>query len=150
VVPVTSMTVKQMRAMSREEVEALDPADREYRRGRIAGDPTPVGIRQIAEMANVGRDAVSGWRGVYLETGESSDEALVEPDPDLNGDDVRKPGEISTGRGGSPRWRASTVWAWLHGTGRVDDDYFPRPGGRKPPGRPPRQRADTEPEPAAV
>ena len=143
-VPVTSMTVAQLARMAREQVDQLDPADRQYRRDRLAEDDTPVGIRQVAVMAGCGRSGVSKWRSAYLATGEESDEALCEPDPDLNTGDVRKPGEVSIGRGDSPKWRARTIRGWLRRTGRADEDYFPRPGGRKPPGRPPRPRDESD------
>lgn len=138
---VVTMTLRELAAMTREQVEALPDDERQIRRDRLRDDKSQVwGLRDIADMLDLAPRSVTRFRNRYLNNGGHEDnEALCAPDPEINSDRIKQPGDPNTARGESPRFWPATARRWGRAYERLDEDYFPRPGGRKP-GPAPRQR----------
>lgn len=131
--------------MTREQVDRLTPEEREARRARLLDTPGAWTIRQFAEAAGLSPWSISGLRNNYLNNGGVEDEnALPAPDPDINSDDIRKPGQQGGRGSASPLWRPRTALLWLTKYRRIDEDLVPFHRGRKAPGRPPGQRKPTD------
>jgi hypothetical protein len=144
---VGAASLRELGRMTRGQVEALTDDARAARRERLLADPTPWGINRIAdEFGMKSRDAVAKWRGNYLRTGQVGANALPAP---ANEDECLKPGDTAASAA-SPVWPAGAIRAWGVQCGRMDEDFVPRPGGRRPPGRTPRTAVDDDPVPAAA
>lgn len=142
---IATMPMPALSAMPRERVERLSAAARQARSERLLADDTVVTRGDIADMFRVSLAAVARWRFNSLRTGAPGPNALPAPPPEINSADVARPGPLNPNgrrpRGSEPRWYASLVRKWGQQTGRLDEDLFPRKGGRKPPGRPRRSGA---------
>lgn len=115
----------------------------EWRRAKLLASRKGVSMKQLPIVIGSGDKHVQRLRKNYLDSGEEGFDALPAPDPELSDDDIRRPGDGKTCRGGSARWTLGDLVRWLIERERTDEDrngtltLLLRPGGRKPPGRTP-------------
>lgn len=119
-------------------IRALPHKVRRQRRERLLGSAQPLTIGSLQTVMQRSRGDIGRLRNKFLATGQVADDALPAPDPELSDPGYKQPGDSSSARGsGTPRWRLGVILQWLNDTRRADEDLVLRPGGRKPPGRPP-------------
>jgi hypothetical protein len=124
-------------------VLALPDEVLEWRRDRLLSSRKGVSAKQAAQALGVSDKHFQRLRKNYLDTGEEGFDAVPAPDDDLSDDDVRRPGDGKTIRGGAARWTLDVLVRWLIERERTDPErrgaltLILRPGGRKPPGRTP-------------
>lgn len=133
------LTLAELEKMSPEQVGALDLTDRDYRRDRLLADTTIVDLGGAAAVCGLTYAAATKWRNNYLRTGREAANALPAP---LNATETRQPrthpDEVVDNRGKRPApvWYKGRIRLWGVRNGNLDEDLFPRPGGRAKPGRP--------------
>jgi hypothetical protein len=122
----------------------------EWRREKLLASRKGVNLRQVATAIGASEKHVSRLRKNYLATGVESFDALPAPDDELSDDDIRRPGDGRTSRGGSARWRLCEIVRWMIDRDRTDEKrngaltLILRPGGRKPPGRTPQPKVPAQ------
>lgn len=129
--------------MTREQVAALSPADRERRRLRLLAAPGTLTMSDLSRYSGLSINHIYRMRMDYLANGGVvTPNTLPTPDPEVNSADLRQPGDDASKRGPSPVWTRLTALAWLAWAQRCDENFVPNRRGRLAPGRPPRQRAE--------
>lgn len=130
--------------MTREQVAALSPAERERRRLRLLCRPGVLTMKDLARASGLSINHIYRMRMDFLANGGIvTPNTLPVPDPEVNSPDLRQPGDDASKRGPSPVWLHSTALPWLAWALRSDEDYVPNRRGRLASGRPPRQRVES-------
>jgi hypothetical protein len=119
--------------LSRDELDRMTETARLERREAIRARPMAWAISNIADAAGLRRAQIQRFRTNYLQGAAQSDpDCLPAPDPEINSDQIRQPGQFERQvRGVSPLWWRNTILDWLVKTGRVDEDFVPRAHGLK-------------------
>ncbi len=125
--------------MTREQLDAMTPDQRQARRLRLYARGGVLTMTQFATTVGLKRPTLNGLRANYLASGVVGAFAMPAPPPSINSEAIRKPGQ-SGPRGDSPVWRYLDALAWGVWTQRLDEDFVPNPEGRPKPGRPPANR----------